>query len=454
MKTTTKIAITLAVSNSLIVLLFGGAIYYFLNNYSYLDFYKRLETRANIAARYNLEYDVLNAESLKKLRDDHLERLPQEKEYIVPLSEESLKNFSRQMYLPLSFLEEAAEKGKATLNKDGLFYTGVLYRNQKNAFIVIVSAEHYYASHHLAFLRNVILLSVIFILVITFSLALYFSKTVFSPIKKITDNVKRISTDSMHLRLAQTEQNNEIAELTATFNNLLNRLETAFETQKNFVSSASHELGTPLTAIIGEADVTLLHERKVEDYKEAIQKILGQAERLNEITKSLLYLAQTGYRGKKLAFEIVRTDELLWEAKETISRLNPQSNVMIDASLFPEDPVKLKVKGNRPLLLMALANVINNACKYSHNKQVTVSIGASDTEVLIVVRDEGVGIPDEELQFIYDPFFRASNTRYFEGYGIGLPLTRNIVVLHNGHIHVRSRQNQGTTVEIRLPFNN
>jgi signal transduction histidine kinase len=83
---------------------------------------------------------------------------------------------------------------------------------------------------------------------------------------------------------------------------------------------------------------------------------------------------------------------------------------------------------------------------------VQVSIGISDNNLIIVVKDNGIGIPDDEIKFIYDPFFRASNTVDFEGYGIGLPLTRNIVRIHKGTIHVESKLNHGTTVSLVFPI--
>jgi signal transduction histidine kinase len=228
-------------------------------------------------------------------------------------------------------------------------------------------------------------------------------------------------------------------------------LETAFETQKNFISNASHEFGTPLTSIIGEAEVMLKKERTAQEYQLALQSILSQAERINQITQSLLMLAQTGYTRNTIKFEIVRMDDLLWQVKEIMDKLNPRHRIEIDFSLLPENHKKLKVNGNRQLLTVALANIMTNACKYSNNKPVYASVASGNEQVIVVVRDLGVGIPASDLPFIYDPFFRASNTKNFDGYGIGLPLTRNIIKIHNGQMQVSSEVNKGTTVQIKLP---
>lgn len=453
MSTKAKIALVLFMGNVLIVSLFGAAIYYFQNQYSFVDFYKRLETRATIAASHAFEDNREYADAVKALREDYLEKLVGEKDYILQVEKgTSIEKLSSINNLPLQFLEDINLNGKGRYKYDDTFYAGIKYTVREKQYFVIVSADNYYASHHLLFLRNMLLWGVLFVIVLTTSLSLFFSKYIFNPIKEITYNVKQISTHNIHLRLEESNGNNEVSELASTFNDLLNRIETAFETQKNFISNASHELGTPLTTIIGEADIALIKERTPEYYREAMQNILQQAERLDQITKSLLFLAQTAYTNNKVEMVRLRIDELVWEVKETIDKLNPQNEIIIDSSLFPDDPLKLKVIGNKQLLHLAFANILSNACKYSHNKPVTLSIAATDKEVVIVVQDQGVGIPDNELQFIYDPFFRASNTHAFEGYGIGLPLSRNIIKLHHGLLDVSSVVNKGTTVQIRLPL--
>jgi signal transduction histidine kinase len=173
---------------------------------------------------------------------------------------------------------------------------------------------------------------------------------------------------------------------------------------------------------------------------------------LENITRSLLLLAQTGFDGKKQKLERMRADQLLWDVKETIDKINPNNRVQINLSLMPEAPEKLKIMGNAQLLHLALVNVVSNACKYSNNRIVTMAIGTSDERVIISIKDQGIGIPQEEIKHIYDPFFRASNTKSYEGYGIGLPLARNIVRMHQGELLVRSELNIGTIVQLSFPI--
>lgn len=454
MRTQLKITLFLVATNSLILLLFGGSVYYFLYNYSYSDFFKRLETRATISAKYNFEKDNANTASYKTIRNEHLERLTNEREFLFPIDKANVNygQIADTLNVSNGFVKEVVKHKKAKLQNDGTFYVGILYEQQRYAYIVVVSAENYYATHHLRFLRNILIIGFFLIGLVTTYIFVFFSKKIFNPIKKIIDRVKEISTENIHLRLEEETNDTEIGLLITTFNDLLNRLETAFEVQKNFISNASHEFGTPLTSIIGEAEVVLRKPRSSDEYQQTLQSILAQAERINQITQSLLYLAQTGYNKKNIPLEIIRADELVVQVKGLTDVLNPKNKVQLDFNLLPENHEKLKVWGNKQLLYLALSNIVNNACKYSNNQEVNISIASSNNEVVLLFVDKGIGIPQNELQFIYDPFFRASNTHQYEGYGIGLPLARNIIRMHNGELIVSSDVEKGTTVKIKLPL--
>lgn len=119
--------------------------------------------------------------------------------------------------------------------------------------------------------------------------------------------------------------------------------------------------------------------------------------------------------------------------------------------MLPDDSMKLKVNGLAPLLQLAISNVVSNACKYSSDHTAYVALGAFENGVLILIKDEGIGIPEKEISYIYDPYFRASNTQHFSGYGIGLPLARNIIKMHDGELSITSTLGKGTTVRIELP---
>jgi signal transduction histidine kinase len=452
MRSIRKISIQLIISISLILIFLGSSVYYFLSNYSYADFYKRLEASVSVAEKYHFESNQKDAQVLKNIRDEHLELLSDEKEYVLYCPNvNSLKQLADTNSLPINFLNLVYSQQFANFQKDDIFYHGIKRETPKGFYFIIVSAKNYYNTHHLILLKKVLFAGGFISILIIIYFTYLFSNNFFEPINKIITKVNSISTDNIHSRLDENKNTVEINRLTTTFNNLLNRIEIAIETNKNFISNASHEFGTPLTSIIGEADVALLKDRTQDEYKETLQKILTQSERLNKISQSLLFLAQIGYKDNKLNYEILRTDELVMQANEIMNQLIPKNNIKIDFDLLPENPKKLKILGNKELILLAITNILTNACKYSSNKPVVVSLASTNNEIVMVFKDQGIGIPESELPFIFEPFYRASNTAAYDGYGIGLPLTQNIIKIHKGELIISSVLHKGVTIQVKLP---
>jgi signal transduction histidine kinase len=449
-----KISVLLISAISILLFFLGSSVYFYLSNYTYADFYKRLEARVSVAEKYQFESNQRDAQVLKNIRNEHLELLSDEKEYILycpNANTNAIKQLADSNSLPIDFLNIVSSQQFANFQKDDIFYFGKKRITSEGFYFIIVSAKNYYNSHHLILLKNVLFTGGFIAILIIIYFTYLFSLNFFNPIRNIITKVNSISTDNIHLRLDDNQNSVEINQLATTFNNLLNRIEIAIETNKNFISNASHEFGTPLTAIMGEADVALLKDRTPVEYQETLQKILKQSERLNKISQSLLFLAQIGYKENKLNFTIIRTDELIMQANEIMNQLIPKNNIKIDFDLLPENPKKLKVLGNKELLILAMTNILTNACKYSSNKPVIVSLASTYNQIVIIVKDQGIGIPESELPFIFDPFYRASNTAAYDGYGIGLPLTQNIIKIHKGELIISSVLHIGVTIQIKLP---
>lgn len=436
----------------IVIFLFSLFIYFSVSNYSENYLFKLLEARANKVAKEKFEGNKAPSKSTFSVNETN-DKLPHEKDYFIPINSDlDITNEAQKIGLSPNFLNSVIQTGTAEFISKKYLYKGIKFRSKTGDFIVITVAENYFEINQAKNLINTLLFAIGCAFLLLLYLAFYYSKNIFKPISAITEQVKEISSENLHLRLNEQNKNEELNQLSHTFNDMLDRIETSFETQNNFISNASHELRTPLTAIIGEADVALSKPRQTEDYVESLKIILQEAEKLDNKTKALLFLAQTGFNGKVQKFEKVRIDQLLWDVKENLESLNSKNKIFFDMELLPENPMKLKVNGNIQLLHLAFSNIISNACKYSNFNTVTVSVGASDDFVYIITKDNGIGIPENEIKYIYDPFFRASNTKNYEGYGIGLPLTRNILRMHNGKILVNSTENQGTVVQITLPI--
>lgn len=455
MKIQTKTTILFTILTATIFLILNITVYFFINSFAQNDFSKRLELRARISVKFRFEHGDPSTEAFRELQKQYLEKLPGEEPFILHLdsiTEKITDPIPKQ--LPTSFLQQIVKNDGATAFYQSRFrhFAGLLYKGDVGHYIVIKSATNQYGSEMMRHLRIIKLVTLICAVVLIYSVGLYFSKKTFKPIRDITNRAKQISENNLHLRLEEQEGADEIAELTSTFNQMLSRLETAFETQNNFISNASHELRTPLTAIVGEADYALSKERSADVYKQSLQQIILQAEKLQELIKGLLSLAKTGFDGKKQKWETIRLDQLLFDVEENCDAILPDNKIQVVLDNLPADEAGISIKGNYELLVMAIGNIAINACKYSGNKTVIVQLLIQQKHAEIHITDSGIGIPADELKNIYNPFFRASNAQEYEGYGVGMPLSKNIILLHKGSINVSSVVNVGTVVKITLPL--
>lgn len=431
-----------------ILILFNAFILYFHHQFNFEDFFKRLDTRVNLTTQIKL-FPSGNNTAYEEVRNNYLEKLDAEREYIIKA--DKLGRFENE-YFPNGFFQKVVKLGNARFKENTKFFSGKVVIKNQDRFLVIVSAENPNGLIELQTLQNILLIGFIISLAFIFFVGRAFSAYTFNPVRLLTKKVRSITSDNLHLRLEERDDKDEITELTSTFNDMLNRLETAFETQNNFISNASHELRTPLTIINSEVDLALNKVKINQDHKETLSVIKEEVNKLTQILRSLLLLAQSGYDGKNQSLQKIRMDEMILIAVESIKKINSDSDIQIDFKNLPDDVNLLNIDGYSNVLCLALTNIIGNACKYSQNKLVTVKLTIQNKSIIISVSDLGIGIPSVELQHIFEPFFRASNTHEYEGHGVGLPLTLNIIRLHKGTIGIRSKENEGTEIQVFLPI--
>lgn len=451
MKLRNKLTLVFVLLTGLLQLLVFLLIYHFADKYTENEFYLRLRQRATIAAQAFLGADEMSMDIYEEIRTIHLQTLPEEREVIYPVGDSTRLPAIPADSLPENFIRETIADGYAEGQKGQTFYTGLFYHDNEGDFIVVLSARDLYGKGKLKNLRKILIIGFLVSLIITWLLGRYLAMQALSPISRIVHKVKTISATNLHLRLDESNNKDELAELTATFNSMLDRLETSFELQSNFVNNASHELRNPLTAILGQIEVALHKQRPTSTYIELLKGIESEALRLDTLVNGLLRLAQTDYDNKGLPVTPIRVDEVLLEIKQGMDTANPANQIHLDFEELPDDESHLIVLGSRRLLEVALHNILDNACKFSDNQKVQLRLLTYEDTLHIIISDQGIGIPSEELKNIYEPFYRGSNARGIEGFGFGLPLAYRIIKMHHGHLRVTSQVGKGTLVKIILP---
>ncbi len=451
MKIRDKITLIFTLLTGSLLLIIFLAIYYFSHVYTKNEFFLKIEERTKVAAQVYLERDEMNADEYAKVQVNHLQILPDEHDLLIPVETIHAGKWSDTLGLPSGFLEEILEDQYAQAKNGSRYYTGIFYKDNQGDFLIVVSARDQSGTGQMRRLLNILILSFLLGLVLTYFVGVFYSNRILSPISSISEKANEISATNLHLRLNTTSARDELDELATTFNHMLDRLETSFETQNNFINNASHELRNPLTAILGETEISLNKERSGLEYRHSLGTIQKEAQRLDLLVNSLLKLAQTGMEDKRLIITPLRIDELLIEVKQHLDSVRPENQIKLDFSELPEESDFLLIQGNESLLTVALNNILDNACKFSDNKEVIVRIKGDKNQVTVSVKDEGVGIPESDIRKITETFFRADNARAFKGFGVGLPLANKIIKIHGGKTTIRSEIGQGTEVIIAFP---
>ncbi|MBS1919382.1 MAG: HAMP domain-containing protein [Bacteroidetes bacterium] len=276
-----------------------------------------------------------------------------------------------------------------------------------------------------------------------------FSDIILQPINRIVKDVNQLSSTNLSGRISVGNKKDELNALAETFNSLLKRLEDSFLIQRRFISNASHELSTPLTSMSSQLEVGLQQKRSSEEYEKIIKSVSDEVHVMMELTKCLLEIARAGSDG---AIELtdVRIDEVLMNTVAHIKKTFPGYSINVQFSDLPENENECIVPGNSDLLYTAFKNIIENGCKYSEDNKINIDLSFVDKKIILDFVNKGDVLAEEDIEKIFQPFFRGSSAQGKPGFGLGLPLTKRIIKLHNGILSVFSHPAQGTRFHIEL----
>lgn len=450
----TRLTLRFILITAIIILLGSVLIYVFSAQYRKEDFYTRLHNKANNTAKLLIEVDEVDTTLLRKLERDNPVSLPNEKIIIFNYQDTMLFSTDEKQVIKIDedLLNRIRLEDDIRYRQGEFEVLGYLFKGQYDRFVVVAAATDIYGRKRLQNLA-LILLTVFSVTIVVVSVSGWvFAGNALEPIARVVKQVDDISISSLNLRVDEGNGKDEIAKLAQTFNSMLSRLETSFMVQKNFIANASHELRTPLTAITGQLEVTLMNVRSAEEHRKVINSVLDDIKNLNALSNRLLLLAQSTSEERKKNISALRIDEVIWQVKEDLMKHNPSYSINIDLDESLDDENKLTISGDEQLLKTALMNLIDNSCKYSADKTSSVFIQSSRYGLKVVFKDAGIGIPPQDVQNVFEPFYRASNTKTIKGHGIGLSMVKGIVKLHQGTIQLESLVGVGTTITINFPI--
>jgi signal transduction histidine kinase len=271
------------------------------------------------------------------------------------------------------------------------------------------------------------------------------------PLQQVTTTAQHLTGETLDQRIRYVGADDEVAELAATFDAMLGRIGTAFETQKRFVANASHELRTPLAVMRTEIDVTLADpEADIGEYRRMAKVVRDASERANALVDALLVLARSeAQAGRRLSRKIPA--DLSVAAASALSAVRREADRL--ALTIQTDLQPAPVVGDTGLLDRLAGNLVENAIRYNHlHGQVSISTGTDDTHAWLVVSNTGFEVEPADLPGLFEPFRRGGRERTgFRGSGLGLSIVRAVAEAHGGSVSAVPNPEGGLEVTVTLP---
>jgi signal transduction histidine kinase len=453
MQIRTRLTLLFLLLGGVIMIIASVAIYYSSANFRKEDFYNRLRNQSRSTARLILDPYAPDPNLARIIENDNPTNLQNKRIIILNNLNDTLYSSDEtgEIKVTNEILEKIRSDVRVTYKQGAFEILGTLYTVKSSPFVVIAAATDSQGLLHLRKLRTILLVVCLLSLLMFFIAGWFYSGRALKPISDVVKKVEDISITSLNLRVNEGNGTDEIGRLAKTFNKMLERLETSFATQKDFIANASHEMRTPLTSINGQLEVLMMKDRSKEEYKAAVGSVLEDIRSLIDLLNRLLLIARTSSESPENYNKKIRIDEVLWQAQEEMKRFNPEFriNISLDNSLTDSD--QMTVVGDEYLLKVSVSNVIENACKYSPDHSVDIKFAHTEKWIEVIFEDKGIGISKEDIGKIFEPFYRGANSNSVPGSGIGLSLVNRIIKNHNGIVKLSSQVGKGTTVIINLP---
>lgn len=444
-----KIAVNISIAFSILYGISALLIYLSFSSFRKEEFMNRLEEKALTTTKLLFEVKELDRAILKLVDQNTINKLYNEKTLVFDsnfkLIYSSIDDASiKWNYNDLKKLKKQKKFFKTENEKDVF---GIFYDFEGTAdYYVLIAAEDKYGNTQLQFLLEILFLSFFIGTALVWFSTYFFVRKQLTPLDEFEKLITDISANRLNTQLTETSQNDEINLLTKAFNQMLVRIESSFNAQKEFTANASHELRTPISRLTLQMDNLIKqgsHSDHTLSYLNNMQNDLNQ---VTDLINSLLVLAKVNSESES-QLKPERIDEIIFEAFDKVKNSQPDFQMTFEI-LSDSD---LEVKGIQSLLDIVFLNLFRNAYWYSNDQKATVSIEEnSDNQLVVTIKNDGPKISDEARQKLFDPFVRGNNAVQIHGSGLGLRIAKRILDYHKATI-VYADESGGHEFRITFP---
>lgn len=436
MKLKQRFALLFTLFVAIILFISCITIYILYRDYRTEDYYRRLHIEGQKLFDEYVDLRINHKQDLtEKLNAEHKNVLNSEIIVICDTAQNIIfkKPDTLNFFINKTLLKNVAANNDYQFKDDNNYQHIGFYVSEVGVY-VFVSAFDKIGLQRLQQMGYILIFVFIGGLFLTVVLSLFFVNQALKPLTELSLQMQKINASNLFEHLPEITVNDELQQITGSFNKMLNRLNNAFETQRSFVHNASHELRTPLTVMLSQTEAALNKNISPEEVKILLRSLKEDQLSLIELTNSLLLLSQYEKLPSFNSLPLIRIDEVIFEAIATTQKIYPSANISLSFKEHPANEKQLMLPISDALLKAAFINLIKNAVIYSFNKKVDINIENTGTQIIINIENNGQLIAQKDIQNLMQPFFRSDNAVKIKGFGLGLSIAKRIIDIHDGQL--------------------
>ncbi|WP_207424410.1 ATP-binding protein [Desertivirga brevis] len=428
-------------------------IYYLFSNFRQEEFRDRLSEKAETTVKLLVEVKEVDYQLMKIIDRNSINRLYNEKTLVfddeMKLIYNSIDN--ARVSWTKEDLKKVKEENLTFKRYKEYDVLGIHYPYYNKDYYVLISAEDKYGNNKLRYLKYLLAVSFVVSVVLVWVLSFYLSKMSLKPLDSFRKEIQEITDKNLNKRLSEPTAAGEIQALSYSFNQMMNRIDSAYQSQKSFTGNASHELRTPIAKILAQLE-NVMGDRDISaSVRNTLNSVIEDATQLSEIVTSLLLLSEINNKGDYASFSKVRLDEIIFASSAQVAKFHPDFKFQFEIEPSSSVDLNLEVNADEILLQIAFANLFRNAFVYSENRTVQCKINQAGGNLEVVITNTGPTPKVKDTSELFNTFTRGDNVMEKAGSGIGLSIVKRILQYHFAIVEYKTPTSNLNVLVVTIP---
>lgn len=411
-------------------------VYYLFSNFRKEEFEDRMMEKAQTTIKLLLEVKEIDYQLLKLIDRNTINNLYNEKILVFDDSMRLIYSSLDDIIINWSSeeLDQIKKKGIVVKRNKGTDIVGIYFDLANRDYYVLVAAEDKYGKRKLNYLKYLLAGAFVVSTSLIWLLSFYLSKKSLAPLDKVRKQIQDITDKNLNTRLNASDSEDEISALSHSFNQMMDRIDKAYNRQKEFTGNASHELRTPIARIVTQLENIIANPQLPPEIKYSLKSISEDSYQLSDMVTSLLLLSEMEDKSYNRIFQPVRLDEIVFATSTQLRAHKPDFKLQFEIENTTSKDASLEIKGDETLLKIAVNNLFKNAYAYSDDKVVQCTVRQQEDTIQLLITNKGKAPEVSDPSTLFNTFTRGSNTANKPGSGVGLSIVYRILQYHNATV--------------------